>query len=95
MLNPLNRAHDLDNLYVVDASFLPTSGGLNPSLTIAANACAWHNTWSRDSEPSRRSLSLQPYDFGGQTSRWQASPAINGVDHPQRGDGVGGVGLER
>lgn len=32
------RAHDLDNLYVVDASFFPTSGGTNPSLTIAANA---------------------------------------------------------
>lgn len=32
------RAHDLDNLYVVDASFMPTSAGVNPSLTIAANA---------------------------------------------------------
>jgi choline dehydrogenase-like flavoprotein len=33
-----NRAHDLDNLYVVDASFFPSSGGTNPSLTIAANS---------------------------------------------------------
>lgn len=32
------KAHDLDNLYVIDASFMPTSGGANPSLTIAANA---------------------------------------------------------
>ncbi len=32
------KAHDLDNLYIVDASFMPTSGGTNPSLTIAANA---------------------------------------------------------
>jgi choline dehydrogenase-like flavoprotein len=32
------RAHGLENLYVVDASFFPTSGGTNPSLTIAANA---------------------------------------------------------
>ncbi|WP_317930441.1 GMC family oxidoreductase [Halioxenophilus sp. WMMB6] len=32
------KAHDLDNLYVVDGSFMPTSGGTNPSLTIAANA---------------------------------------------------------
>lgn len=32
------RAHDLDNLYVADASFMPTSMGVNPSLTIAANA---------------------------------------------------------
>lgn len=28
----------VENLYVADGSFLPTSGGLNPSLTIAANA---------------------------------------------------------
>ncbi|HID82162.1 MAG TPA: GMC family oxidoreductase [Chromatiales bacterium] len=32
------KAHEVDNLYVVDASFMPTSGGANPSLTIAANA---------------------------------------------------------
>ena len=33
-----NRFHDLDNLFVVDSSFFPSSGGTNPSLTIAANA---------------------------------------------------------
>jgi len=38
VLDANNKAHDLDNLYVVDASFMPTSGGANPSLTIAANA---------------------------------------------------------
>ena len=38
VLDLTNRAHDLDNLYVVDASFFPSSGGTNPSLTIAANA---------------------------------------------------------
>jgi choline dehydrogenase-like flavoprotein len=32
------KAHDLENLYVVDASFMPRSGAVNPSLTIAANA---------------------------------------------------------
>ncbi len=37
-LNRDNRAHDVANLYVVDASFFPSSGGINPSLTIAANA---------------------------------------------------------
>jgi choline dehydrogenase-like flavoprotein len=38
VLNRDNRAHDVENLYVVDASFFPSSGGTNPSLTIAANA---------------------------------------------------------
>jgi len=38
VLNRWNRAHELDNLYVVDASFFPSSGGINPALTIAANA---------------------------------------------------------
>jgi len=32
------RAHDLDNLYVVDASFFPSCGAMNPALTIMANA---------------------------------------------------------
>jgi choline dehydrogenase-like flavoprotein len=38
VLDRNNRAHDVENLYVVDASFFPTSGGTAPSLTIAANA---------------------------------------------------------
>ncbi|MCX6484793.1 MAG: GMC family oxidoreductase [Mycobacterium sp.] len=38
VLNPQNRAHEVENLYVVDASFFPSSTGINPSLTIAANA---------------------------------------------------------
>jgi len=32
------KAHDLDNLYVVDASFFPSSAAVNPALTIIANA---------------------------------------------------------
>lgn len=32
------KAHDLDNLYAVDASFFVSSGAFNPSLTIMANA---------------------------------------------------------
>jgi choline dehydrogenase-like flavoprotein len=33
-----NRIHDLENAYVVDASFFPSSGGIHPTLTIVANA---------------------------------------------------------
>jgi hypothetical protein len=32
------RAHDLDNLYVVDTSFFPSIGAVNPSLTAIANS---------------------------------------------------------
>ncbi len=32
------RTHDVDNLYVVDGSFFPSSAAVNPSLTIIANA---------------------------------------------------------
>jgi choline dehydrogenase-like flavoprotein len=32
------KAHELDNLYVVDGSFFPSSAAVNPALTIMANA---------------------------------------------------------
>ncbi len=32
------RAHDIDNLYVVDTSFFPSSSAVNPALTAIANA---------------------------------------------------------
>jgi choline dehydrogenase-like flavoprotein len=38
VLNLDCRAHELDNLYITDASFFPSSGAVNPTLTIIANA---------------------------------------------------------
>ena len=32
------KAHEIDNLYVVDGSFFPSSAAVNPALTIMANA---------------------------------------------------------
>lgn len=32
------RVHSLDNVYVADGSYMPYPGGLNPTLTIQANA---------------------------------------------------------
>ena len=31
------KAHDVENLWVLDASVLPSSAAVNPALTVAAN----------------------------------------------------------
>jgi len=38
VLDPFCRTHDVDNLFVMDASFFPSSAAVNPGLTIAAQA---------------------------------------------------------
>ena len=38
VVDPDLKAHDFDNLWISDASVLPTSAAVNPSLTIAALA---------------------------------------------------------
>jgi choline dehydrogenase-like flavoprotein len=38
VLDPTCRAHEVDNLYVVDTSFFPSIGAVNPALTAMANA---------------------------------------------------------
>lgn len=38
VLDPFCRAHDVPNLFVVDASFFPSSAAVNPGLTIIAQA---------------------------------------------------------
>jgi choline dehydrogenase-like flavoprotein len=37
VLDPACRSHDIENLWIADASFFPSSAALNPALTIAAN----------------------------------------------------------
>ena len=58
VLNADCRAHELDNLYVVDTSFFPSMGAVNPALTAMANAAAGrrppagaHETRQPESEP--------------------------------------------
>lgn len=51
VLDPFCRVHSVPNLYVVDGSFMPTSGGAAPTLTILANAL---RTASHVLERSRR-----------------------------------------
>ena len=38
VLDPFCRTHDIENLFVVDASFFPSSAAVNPGLTIIAQA---------------------------------------------------------
>ncbi len=38
VVDPFCRSHEVSNLFVVDAGFLPTSAAVNPALTIAAQA---------------------------------------------------------
>jgi choline dehydrogenase-like flavoprotein len=38
VVGPDCRAHDVENMWIVDASVFPSSGAVNPALTIAANA---------------------------------------------------------
>ncbi|MCY4119346.1 MAG: GMC oxidoreductase, partial [Acidobacteria bacterium] len=38
VLDPFCRSHDVENLFVVDASFFPSSAAVNPGLTVAAQA---------------------------------------------------------
>jgi choline dehydrogenase-like flavoprotein len=38
VLDPFCRSHDVENLFVVDASFFPSSAAVNPALTIIAQA---------------------------------------------------------
>jgi choline dehydrogenase-like flavoprotein len=38
VLNKYCRVHEIENLYVIDGSFFPSSAAMNPALTIAAQA---------------------------------------------------------
>jgi choline dehydrogenase-like flavoprotein len=38
VLNEWCQAHDVPNLYVLDGSCFPTATGVNPTLTLMANA---------------------------------------------------------
>lgn len=58
VLDPNCRFFGLPNLFVVDASFMPTAGAVNPSLTIAANGLRvgeyLAREWAQVLKPSAR-----------------------------------------
>ncbi|MDQ0078663.1 GMC oxidoreductase [Arthrobacter oryzae] len=57
VLRPDCRTHDLDNLWIVDSSFFPSSAALNPALTIAANALRVADTILATRDPGVQRLS--------------------------------------
>jgi choline dehydrogenase-like flavoprotein len=64
VLDPYCRSHDVENLFVVDASFFPSSAAVNPALTIAAQALRVADhireaDLSVSARPIRRSRSAQ------------------------------------
>jgi choline dehydrogenase-like flavoprotein len=59
VLDAYCRAHDVSNLFVVDASFFPSSAAVNPGLTIAAQALRVADHIMSTS-PERRARSQEP-----------------------------------
>ncbi|PYX52192.1 MAG: dehydrogenase [Acidobacteria bacterium] len=54
------KAHDVDNLYVVDGSFFPSSAAVNPALTIMANALRVGDHLKQRLGVATRSSSCEP-----------------------------------
>jgi len=75
------RAHDVDNLYVVDGSFFVSSGAVNPTLTIVANALRvgdhlLERFGSSRGENLHNQLSLTPPNHVGSASLTTPQPAL-------------------
>jgi choline dehydrogenase-like flavoprotein len=72
-LDPWCRFRGVENLFVVDASFMPTGGGVNPSLTIAANALRVGEAIATDRLPSTEEKACRIPQRDHSTSRSSAA----------------------
>ncbi len=61
-LDPTCRFRGTENLFVVDGSFMPSSGGVNPSLTIGANALRAAEKMAEASRVTAAVLDLEPFE---------------------------------
>jgi choline dehydrogenase-like flavoprotein len=73
------KAHDLDNLYVVDTSFFPSSGAVNPALTAMANALRvgdhlLERLGAHQDGARRAPVAARASGARTRPSRWLASP---------------------
>src|SRR5436305_3488255 len=71
------RAHDLNNLYVVDGSFFVSSGAVNPTLTIVANALRVGDHLLERLRSPRREEAEIGLNHGIETDRLVTSAATN------------------
>jgi choline dehydrogenase-like flavoprotein len=83
VLDPTCKAHELDNLYVVDSSFFASIGAVNPTLTIIANALrVGDHLLERLGRPGPRTKEEVRHDASGQggrrTSRRSSGPRHRG-----------------
>ena len=91
------KAHELDNLYVVDTSFFPSIGAVNPALTAMANALrVGDHLASRLDDPDRTGgprpgAGLKPSSHG---VRQPPTPAVM-ASAPPGPPGARGVALDR
>lgn len=63
VVDPDGRLHDIDNVHVIDGGYLPFAGGVNPTLTIQANAARISDLVARRLR-SERAAPVNP-DQGG------------------------------
>jgi choline dehydrogenase-like flavoprotein len=88
VLDPYCRTHDVENLFVVDASFFPSSAAVNPGLTIAAQALrvADHikQTELKIAAPAGRPVTIGDAAIVGRPSR--AGDIRQPADETQPGD---------
>ncbi|WP_407691078.1 GMC oxidoreductase [Rubrobacter marinus] len=77
VLNEWCQAHEVENLYAVDGSPFPTSTGVNPTLTIMANAWRVAEQVVRQRGPAgrwpRRRGRARPMRFAYHTNTWAGS----------------------
>jgi uncharacterized protein YfaT (DUF1175 family) len=66
VVTPLGRTHDHANLWIADASVLPTSAAVNPSLTIAAHALRVADAVARGVRKGGRGMTGTALITGGQ-----------------------------
>ena len=82
VLDPFCRAHDVENLFVVDASFFPSSAAVNPGLTVIAQALRVADHIKREELGLSESEILQPHGHHRVEFQHRGEVLLGGVRVP-------------